>query len=151
MGTVDLFRALEACSELLTRFGGHAAAVGCALPATDVDRFREECLLGYLDTLPAEQFVVERMVDAAIELEQVSIELGAELAQLEPFGHGNRTPRLAATGVFMNGRQRVGKLGNHMKFVAYDGAVERACHRVSLPADRDDARVTNPRSILPSR
>ncbi|HEY5539842.1 MAG TPA: single-stranded-DNA-specific exonuclease RecJ [Coriobacteriia bacterium] len=122
VGEVDLFRALEACSGLLTRFGGHAAAVGCALPAEDVDRFRE-CLLGYLDTLPAEQFVVERQVDATVELEQISIELGAELSQLEPFGYGNRAPRLATRGVFMNGRQRVGKLGNHLKFTAYDGAV----------------------------
>ena len=40
---------------------------------------------------------------------------------MEPFGHGNRTPLLAACGVFMNGRQRVGKLGNHYKFTAYDG------------------------------
>ncbi|MDR3687008.1 MAG: single-stranded-DNA-specific exonuclease RecJ [Coriobacteriia bacterium] len=122
VGRVDLFRALDACSGVLTRFGGHAAAVGCALPAEDVDRFRE-CLLGYLDTLPAEQFVVERQVDAEVTLEKISVELGVELSQLEPFGHGNRTPRLAANGVFMNGRARVGKLGNHMKFAAYDGAV----------------------------
>jgi single-stranded-DNA-specific exonuclease len=122
VGSVDLFRALEACSDMLTRFGGHAAAVGCALPAQDVDRFRE-CLLGYLDSLPAEQFVVKREVDALVDLGDVSIELGAELAQLEPFGHGNRSPLLASGGVFMNGRQKVGKLGNHMKFMAFDGAV----------------------------
>jgi single-stranded-DNA-specific exonuclease len=121
VGTVDLFRALESCSGILTRFGGHAAAVGCTLPAEDLDRFRE-CLLVHLDSQPAEHFVVERRVDALVELAEVSIELGAELAQLEPFGHGNRSPLLACGGVFMNGRQRVGKLGNHMKFVAYDGA-----------------------------
>ena len=120
VGTVDLFAALTSCDGMLTRFGGHAAAVGCALPADQVDAFRE-CLLGYLDTLPAEQFVSEKRVDAEVELSQISVELGAEFALLEPFGHGNRTPLLAATGVFMNGRQRVGKLGNHYKFTAYDG------------------------------
>ena len=119
-GSVDLFRALEACGELLTRYGGHAAAVGCALPAEQVDAFRE-CLLGYLDALPAEQFETEKCVDAEVELSQISVELGAEFALMEPFGHGNRTPLLAACGVFMNGRQRVGKLGNHYKFMAYDG------------------------------
>ena len=121
VGTVDLFHALESCSGVLTRFGGHAAAVGCTLPAADLDRFRD-CLLGHLDSLPAEQFAVERRIDALVELADVSIELGAELAQLEPFGHGNRSPLLACGSIFMNGRQRVGKLGNHMKFVAYDGA-----------------------------
>ncbi len=121
VGSVDLFRALESCGELLTRFGGHAAAVGCALPAENLDAFRE-CLLGYLDTLPAEQFLSEKVVDAEVDLEDVSIELGAEFALLEPFGHGNRSPLLASRGVFMNGRQRVGKTGGHFKFMAYDGA-----------------------------
>jgi len=120
VGTVDLFHALESCDGLLTRFGGHAAAVGCALPADQLDAFRE-CLLGHLETLPAEQFESEKLVDAEVELSQISIELGAEFALMEPFGHGNRTPLLAACGVFMNGRQRVGKLGNHFRFTAYDG------------------------------
>jgi single-stranded-DNA-specific exonuclease len=44
-----------------------------------------------------------------------------ELERLQPFGHGNRPPLLAAGGVFMNGRAKVGRLGNHMKFTAYDG------------------------------
>jgi single-stranded-DNA-specific exonuclease len=30
VGHVDLFRALSACGDVLTRFGGHAAAAGCA-------------------------------------------------------------------------------------------------------------------------
>jgi single-stranded-DNA-specific exonuclease len=122
VGHVDLFRALDACGDVLTRFGGHAAAAGCALPAEDLERFKE-CLLAHLDTLPAEQFATERTIDAMIELGDVSVELGAELAQLEPFGHGNRQPMLAVGGVFMNNRQRVGKQGTHMRFVAFDGAV----------------------------
>jgi len=122
VGSVDLFRALESCSELLTRFGGHAAAVGCALPAERLDELRS-CLIAYLDRLPAEQFVTETLVDAEVDLETVSVELGAEFALLEPFGHGNRSPLLASRGVFMNGRQRVGKTGAHLRFTAYDGAV----------------------------
>lgn len=122
VGDVDLFRALESCADVLTRFGGHAAAVGCALPAEDLDRFRDR-LIAHLDSLPAEQFVVERRIDALVDLELVSAELVAELAQLEPFGHGNRQPTLACGGVFMNGRQRVGKQGNHLRFTAFDGAV----------------------------
>lgn len=122
VGTVDLFQALDSCSGLLTRFGGHAAAVGCALPAEQLEAFRE-CLLSYLDTLPAQQFESEKLVDAEVGLGAVSVALGAEFALMEPFGHGNRTPLLATRGVFMNGRQKVGKLGNHLKFTAFDGAV----------------------------
>ena len=122
VGTVDLFRALEACSDVLTRFGGHAAAVGCTLPSDRIEEFRQR-FLGYLDTLPAAQFASELYVDAEVDLGDVSVELGAEFAHLQPFGHGNRRPLLASPGVFMNGRARVGKTGNHFKFSAYDGAV----------------------------
>jgi len=122
VGSVDLFRALEACSGLLDRFGGHAAAVGCTLPAEKLPEFTA-CFLAHLDSLPAEQFETSRTIDAEVSLEDVSIELGAEFALLQPFGHGNRTPALASRGVFMNGRQRVGKTGNHLRFSAFDGAV----------------------------
>ena len=117
---------------LLTRFGGHAAAVGCALPAEQVDAFRE-CLLGYLDTLPAEQFEPRTQVDAEVELEDVSVELGAEFALLEPFGHGNRTPLLARRGRVHERAPARRQAGNHCRFTAYDGAVD-ACRRSRFAA-----------------
>jgi len=120
-GSVDLFRSVEACAGVIERFGGHEAAVGLTLPAADLPRFRE-CLLAHLDTLPAEQFVTTTQVDAEVGLSDVSIELGAELGLLEPFGHSNPRPLLAANGVFMNGRERVGRGLSHLKFVAFDGA-----------------------------
>lgn len=122
VGTVDLYRAVEACREHLDRFGGHAAAVGCALPAERVEAFRR-CLLTYLDRIPPEQFESSRPVEAVIELEDVSAELGAELSQLEPFGSGNPVPLLASGGVFMNDRQKVGRQSTHLRFTAFDGAV----------------------------
>ena len=122
VGSVDLFQALEACAEHLDRFGGHAAAVGCTLPSEKLPKFAE-CFVAHLNTLPASQFETSRTIDADVELEDVSVELGAEFALMQPFGQGNRTPLLASRAVFMNGRQRVGKTGNHLKFAAYNGAV----------------------------
>lgn len=121
VGSVDLFRALESCADLLERFGGHEAAVGLTIQAERLEEFRAR-LLRHLDALPAEQFTVETTADAQVALDELSAELGAELALLEPFGHANRRPLLVAPGVFMNGRARVGRTGNHLKFVAYDGA-----------------------------
>lgn len=141
VGDVDLFAALNSCSHLLTRFGGHAAAVGLALPAKDLERFRE-CLLAHMDSLPAEQFVSEMTVDAVVDLSDASVELGTELALLAPFGHDNRAPMLAAAGVFMNGRQRVGRTSSHLRFTAYDGgvsvpAIAFRCRDIERLADND--------------
>ena len=58
----------------------------------------------------------------------------APSSPLEPFGHGNRTPLLAARGVFMNGRQRVGKLGNHLQVHRLRRRRERSGDRLPLSA-----------------
>lgn len=126
VGSVDLFQAMSSASDSLTRFGGHAAAVGCALPAVSLDRFRAE-LISALDTLPPEAFLRETTYDAEIAFEDISVELAAELEQLAPHGPSNPRPLLSTRSVFMNGRQRVGKVGNHLRFTAFDG-------RTSLPA-----------------
>jgi len=121
VGSVDLFSAVSACEPVLDRFGGHEAAVGLTLSADRLEEFKER-LLGHLDSLSSEQFETSVAVDAEVSLGDIGLELGSELATLEPFGHGNPRPVLAALSVFMNDRSRVGKEGSHLKFVAYDGA-----------------------------
>ncbi|MDH4139362.1 MAG: single-stranded-DNA-specific exonuclease RecJ [Coriobacteriia bacterium] len=120
-GDVDVFAALGACADVLTRFGGHQAAVGLALPADDLPRFKES-ILEYLAQLPAGQFETEMVLDAVLDLDDASIELAAEMDLLEPFGCGNPRPVFLSEGVFMNSRQRVGRSANHLRFTAYDGA-----------------------------
>ena len=55
VGTVDLFHAVEQCSDVLVRFGGHAGAVGVTCEAARLDEFRER-LESALAGLPPEQF-----------------------------------------------------------------------------------------------
>ena len=120
-GSVDLYRAISSVSDMLQRFGGHAAAVGLTLDPGRLDEFRDR-LLAYLAARPAEEFVVERLVDAELQLGDVGLDLSAEIAALEPFGSGNPRPLFSVGGVFMSGRERVGAGSNHLKFTAYDGA-----------------------------
>ena len=51
VGQVSLFSAVESASDLLTRFGGHDAAVGVTLPADKLPEF-ERRLCAYMDALP---------------------------------------------------------------------------------------------------
>ncbi|MBW6469359.1 MAG: single-stranded-DNA-specific exonuclease RecJ, partial [Coriobacteriia bacterium] len=121
VGAVDLYRAVASTSEMLVRFGGHAAAVGLTIAADRIDEFRS-AFLAHLAGLPAEHFTVERLVDADIALGDVGLDLAAEVAALEPFGAGNPRPLFSVGGVFMSGRERVGATSNHLRFAAYDGA-----------------------------
>ncbi|MHB9003620.1 MAG: single-stranded-DNA-specific exonuclease RecJ [Coriobacteriia bacterium] len=141
VGTVDLFAAVDACSDLLVRYGGHAAAVGVTLAAGDLPAFKER-LLGVMAALPSEQFVTDRTCDGRLELQDISIELAAELELLAPFGHGNPRPLFCSRSVFMNTRQRVGRTANHLRFTAFDGvasvpAIAFRCRDIEEAAEHD--------------
>ena len=120
IGDVDLHAAVTRCSGMLTRFGGHAAAVGVTLPASSLEDFRR-CLEDALAGVPAEAFARTMTADAELHLWEATRELTAGLAVLEPFGCANPKPVLASRGVFMNGRMLVGREKEHFKFDAYDG------------------------------
>jgi single-stranded-DNA-specific exonuclease len=140
---VDLFAALGELSHMLNRFGGHAMAVGAALPAASLPTFAAS-LGALLAALPQESFTRELGIDAEVPLDALSRELAAEIAQLGPFGFGNRRPLLASRGVFMNGRKRVGKAEEHLSFTAYDGvasvrAIAFRCPDIATLADTETA------------
>lgn len=120
VGAVDLFHAVEQCSDVLVRFGGHAGAVGVTCEAARLDEFRAR-LGEALDELPAEQFVDVGEVTALVRLSELTVEALDGLEVLQPFGQGNKKPLLAARGVTMKNRARVGTDGAHLRFVASDG------------------------------
>lgn len=94
-----LLDALESCHDLFTRFGGHAHAVGFALPGKDVPELKQR-LNDYAQThLKPEDLLPELRIDAEIPLSSVTPDLFENLGRLEPFGHGNREPVFSSHGV----------------------------------------------------
>ncbi|MBM6782740.1 single-stranded-DNA-specific exonuclease RecJ, partial [Bacteroides mediterraneensis] len=116
-----LFHAVEQCSDVLLRFGGHAGAVGVTCEADRVDEFRAR-LAAALAELPAEQFEDTGEVAAVVRLGELTVDSIEALERLQPFGQGNKRPLLAVTGVTMRNRALVGADASHMRFVATDGA-----------------------------
>jgi len=94
-----LLDALESCHDLFTRFGGHAHAVGFALPSESVESLKQRLNVYAQGHLKPEDFLPELRVDAEIPLGSVTPDLLEGLAQLEPFGHGNREPVFSSHGV----------------------------------------------------
>ncbi|WP_346696327.1 single-stranded-DNA-specific exonuclease RecJ [Thermophilibacter mediterraneus] len=135
VGSVDLFHAVEQCSDVLVRFGGHAGAVGVTCEASRLDEFRER-LCAALDALPGDQFVDVGEVTAEVALPEISVESLDALELLQPFGQGNKKPVLAARGVTMRNRALVGADGAHLRFMATDGrsSVPAIMFRVPDPA-----------------
>ena len=121
VGRVNLFEAVEKCADLLIRFGGHAGAVGVTCAAENLPALRAR-LSAVLAEVPAEDFEDTGEVAATVHLSELDIDTIEKIALLEPFGQGNKVPLLAVTGVTMEDRAVVGKTGDHMRFVATDGA-----------------------------
>lgn len=94
-----LLDALESCHALFTRFGGHAHAVGFALPSNDVLALKQKLNIYAQAHLKPEDFLPELRIDAEIPLGSVTPELLQGLGQLEPFGQGNRQPVFSSHAV----------------------------------------------------
>jgi single-stranded-DNA-specific exonuclease len=94
-----LLDALESCHDLFTRFGGHAHAVGFALPSEGVSVLKERLNNYAQNHLKPEDFIPELLIDTEVALGSVTPELLEGLGQLEPFGHGNPEPVFSSHGV----------------------------------------------------
>jgi single-stranded-DNA-specific exonuclease len=94
-----LLEALESCHDLFTRFGGHAHAVGFALPSAQVPVLKQR-LNDFAQTkLKPEDLLPELTIDSDLALNQVTPQLLAALGRMEPFGQQNPEPVFSSSGV----------------------------------------------------
>jgi len=113
--------ALDACSDLLTRYGGHAHAAGFALPNANLAAFRERLRSFGEENLTEEMLRPRYSVDALISLEEIDEDVPNALTALEPFGEGNPEPAFATTGLRVIEVRRVGREGRHLRLRVGDG------------------------------
>ena len=121
VGSVDLFHAVEQCSDVLVRFGGHSGAVGVTCEAERLDEFRSR-LNTILSEIPDEEFTDRKELTALVSLPELTVTSIASLDLLQPFGQGNKKPLFAVTSVQMRNRACVGADGSHLRFLAVDGS-----------------------------
>lgn len=121
VGNVNLFEAVDSTSDILTKFGGHCAAVGVTLPVSNLDAFKN-ALNEYMKALPEEEFLPKCEIDALINLDEINLESVEHLQKLAPFGNGNPAPVFLAKNVMLEDCKAVGTDKNHLSCVLSDGA-----------------------------
>lgn len=107
--------ALEACSDLLERFGGHSAAAGFSVSNQNLHALE----------LRLKQLAAERLagldlhptleIDAVVKFPLLDWPLYEFIESVEPCGEGNPTPVFAAGEVQVLEKRAVGKEGRHLK------------------------------------
>jgi single-stranded-DNA-specific exonuclease len=94
-----LLHAIESCPELFSRHGGHAHAVGFALPSANIEKLRRHLHDYARARLTPADFEPQLEFDRELPLQDVTPELHQALLLLEPFGMENREPVFAARAV----------------------------------------------------
>jgi single-stranded-DNA-specific exonuclease len=105
----QLLNAIESCADLFTRFGGHAFAVGFALPAAELPELKRRLSLYAEEHLAAREPEQLLHIHAELPLDRITSVLTGWLRKLEPFGHGNPEPVFVARGVRLLAPPRIMK------------------------------------------
>jgi single-stranded-DNA-specific exonuclease len=114
----DVYKAIEACSDLLEQYGGHKYAAGLTLKTENIPSFIEKFEQIVSATIEDHLLTPEVEIDAEIKLTDLDAKFLRILKQLAPFGPGNMAPVFLARGVSDKGYARI--VGNnHLKLDIY--------------------------------
>jgi single-stranded-DNA-specific exonuclease len=135
-----LLNALESCSDLFTRFGGHSHAVGFSLPSANLPALRARLDDYARGRLTLADFDPSLNFDVELSLDQVTPDFFGLVQRLEPFGVGNPQPVFTARGVRLMASPRIMK-DKHVKL-----KLSPAIASLSRDSDAPDlAILTTPR------
>jgi single-stranded-DNA-specific exonuclease len=117
-----LLEAIESCSTLFSRYGGHSHACGFAMPSANVADLRAKLDLFARARLTPADFDPILDLDAELDLADVTPQLFQALQLMEPYGMGNPEPVFAARGVQLTAPPRIMK-DKHVKLKLRPGAI----------------------------
>lgn len=113
---VNIVEALEECSDLLLRFGGHAQAAGLLVKNEHLEALEDRLgkivgsRLSGMDTEP------EHVADMELRPSDISIDLVRAIRRFAPFGEANPEPVFFMGNVRVKESRPVGSDGKHLKF-----------------------------------
>mgnify|MGYP001301898366 FL=1 len=117
----DLLEALEQCSDLFTRFGGHRHAAGLTIKTGRLKELRARLTDFANDTLSPEDLIPRLRVDGHLPLASITPAVVEGLKAMEPFGSGNPRPVFHTGAVQLTKKPRVLK-NQHLSMSIRQGA-----------------------------
>jgi single-stranded-DNA-specific exonuclease len=117
-----LLEAIESCSNLFSRYGGHSHACGFAMPAANVAELRTRLDAFARARLTPADYDPILDLDGELDLSEVTPELFHALELLEPYGMGNPEPVFSARAVQLAAAPRILK-DKHIKLKLKSGRV----------------------------
>ena len=127
-----LLEAIESCSGLFSRFGGHSHACGFAMPSANIEELRVRLDAFARARLTPADFEPVLDLDGELTLNEITPELFQVLSLLEPFGVGNSEPVFAARFAQLTAPPRIMK-DKHIKLKLRTGYPPRTNEEFNAP------------------
>jgi single-stranded-DNA-specific exonuclease len=105
----NLYEALHACREHLLGYGGHFAAAGMTMSVDALEGFKIAFEQAVASRITEEQLTPEIAINAALPLDDISMQFFQIISQMEPFGPDNMRPIFIAKGVYDTGYTKLVK------------------------------------------
>lgn len=115
----NITEALDRCSDLLVRHGGHAAAAGFEVETHRLGALHDALLRIARSELQGRELTPTLIADAEVQLRDMNWDFQRELACLEPFGYDNPTPIFLCRDVRVKDSRIVGE--KHLRLWLSDG------------------------------
>ena len=112
---VHIFEMLQACGDLLVRFGGHAQAAGLTVERENIPALREKLNRVIRESCDESVFIPRREYDLELPFRTWTPETLKELDLLEPTGCGNPPPVFLLSGASVQAMRRVGRDLSHLQ------------------------------------
>ena len=112
---VHIFEMLQACGDLLVRFGGHAQAAGLTVERENIPALREKLNRVIRESCDESVFIPRREYDLELPFRTWTPEALKELDLLEPTGCGNPPPVFLLSGASVQAMRRVGRDLSHLQ------------------------------------
>ncbi len=117
----DVYKAVQACSDLLENFGGHTYAAGLSLPVENVDAFAKRFEEYVSEHISQELTSPSIDIDAVISFRDINRRFQNDLKRMRPYGPDNRKPVFCTRQVYDYGTSKVvGRKQEHIKLELVD-------------------------------
>ena len=118
----SIHEGLTACREHLVGYGGHAAAAGLSLDATQLGVFTDAITTHANAAIGREDLVPWLVIDADAALSEIDAGPVLELDRMAPFGRGNARPRFRIRDLRITEIKPMGRDNSHLSLrLAGDG------------------------------
>ena len=145
----DIYNALDKCEEFIEQFGGHKYAAGLTLLPENYENFKNKFENIVETTISKDLLTPEIMIDAEINLSEITPKFYRIIEQMGPFGPQNSKPTFKTSSVRDNGYgKQVGADKTHLKLNLISGTDKKTYNAIGFNLGNKISTIQNDFDIV---